>query len=143
MTIIADLIESICIESTTEQQTTTSSPQDGGNSSCPQTNPDQAVYVCPSSFRQDPKDCNQFYQCTQGEDSEDMTVTKFTCPPNTSYNEKECKCDKSQSCPSDSARSLKYLIEPRNMVNSNTNRNVNNACYLSNRKKCHSNIVTI
>lgn len=66
-----------------------------------------------------------FYQCTTSDDSDDMTITKFTCPPNTSYNEKECKCDKSQSCSSDSARSLKYLIEPRNMVISNNNRNVN------------------
>lgn len=114
------------VESTSEQPTTTSSPPpQGGNSSCPDTNPDQAVYVCPSPFRQDPKDCNMFYQCTENEDSDDMTVTKFTCPPDTSYNEKECKCDKSQSCPSDSTRSLKYLIEPRNMVISNKKQNVN------------------
>lgn len=115
-------------ETTTTQMTTTSSPPSGGNSSCPETNPDQGVYVCPSSFKQDPKDCNMFYQCTEDEDSDDMTITKFTCPPNTSYNEKDCKCDKTQSCPSDSSRSLKYLIEPRNMVIPHNN--VNNACNL-------------
>lgn len=109
---------------------TTEAPSDG-NSTCPETKPDQGVYVCPSAFRKDPKDCNMFYQCTESEDSDDMTITKFSCPPNTSYNEKECKCDKSQSCSSDSSRSLKYLIEPRNMVISNKQRNVNNtACQL-------------
>lgn len=66
-----------------------------------------------------------FYQCTTNDDSDDMTITKFTCPPNTSYNEKDCKCDKTQSCSSDNTRSLKYLIEPRNMVISNNKPNVN------------------
>lgn len=111
------------VESSTDA-TTTAKPEEG-NSTCPETKPDQGVYVCPSAFRKDPKDCNQFYQCTTNDDSDDMTITKFTCPPNTSYNEKECKCDKSQSCSSDSSRSLKYLIEPRNMVISNDRSNVN------------------
>lgn len=109
--------ESSTTEGTTESTTTTSPPPSGGNSSCPETKPDQGVYVCPSSFRQDPKDCNQFYQCTQNDDSDDMTITKFTCPPNTSYDDKQCKCVKSDNCPNDSSRSLKYLIDPRNMVN--------------------------
>lgn len=92
---------------------TTSSPP---SQECPQTNPDQGVYVCPSAFRQDPKDCNMFYQCTENDGSDDMTITKFTCPPDTSYDEQQCKCVKSNSCPSNSARALKYLIDPRNMV---------------------------
>lgn len=48
-----------------------------------------------------------------------MSIAKFSCPENTVYNEKECKCVKSQpedNCPNDGARSLKYLIQPRNLV---------------------------
>lgn len=98
-------------EGTTSGPTTTSKP-DGGDS-CPQKNPDQQLYVCPSAFRKDPKDCNQFYQCTEKDGSNDLTITKFTCPKDTSYDEKQCKCVKSDSCKSDNTRSLKYLIDPR------------------------------
>lgn len=87
--------------------------------------------MCPSAFKQDPKDCNMFYQCTQNDGSDDMTITKFTCPPDTSYDEKQCKCVKSNSCPSNSARSLKYLIDPRTMVNSgNVTMHATNTFYL-------------
>lgn len=48
-----------------------------------------------------------------------MSIAKFSCPENTVYNEKECKCVKAKpedKCTNDNARSLKYLIEPRNLV---------------------------
>lgn len=107
----------VCAEGTTETTTTSSPPPSGGNSTCPDTEPDQSVYVCPSSFKQDPKDCNMFYQCTQDDSSDDLVITKFTCPQNTAYSEKECKCVKTDNCPSENnARSLKYLIDPRTMV---------------------------
>lgn len=105
-------------EGTTNPTTTRIPPSKGGNSTCPETNPDQGVYVCPSAFRKDPKDCNMFYQCTENDGSDDMQITKFTCPPDTSYDAKQCKCIKSDNCPKNTARSLKYLIDPRSMVSS-------------------------
>lgn len=102
-----------------ETTTTTNPPPNNGDKDCPETNPDQSVYVCPTAFRRDPSDCNLFYQCTQDDDSQDMSIAKFSCPENTVYSEKECKCVKPKpedNCQNDSARSLKYLIQPRNLV---------------------------
>lgn len=101
------------------ETTTVTNPPDNGEKECPETNPDQNVYVCPSAFRRDPSDCNVFYQCTQDDDSLDMSIAKFSCPENTVYDEKECKCVKAKpedNCSNDNARSLKYLIQPRNLV---------------------------
>lgn len=114
------------LESTTTEGTTSNPPpSNGGNSSCPQTQPGQGVYVCPSAFKRDPNDCNLFYQCTQNEDSFDMTITKFMCPEGMAYNEDECKCAKAQDgdCSGQSRfvidlrNEFKYSEPPKNTVN--------------------------
>lgn len=108
---------------TTESGSTTESPTDGGDDSCPQTQPGQGVYVCPSAFKRDPNDCNLFYQCTQDDDSFDMTITKFMCPEGTVYDEDECKCvpAKDDDCKDSSRYSIdlrhfKYTEPPKNTV---------------------------
>lgn len=84
--------------------------------------------MCPSAFKRDPNDCNLFYQCTQDEDSFDMTISKFVCPENTVYDEDKCKCvpAKDSDCKDQSRhaidlRNFKYTEAPKNSVNTPIN----------------------
>lgn len=78
-------------DSTTEsqQETTESSSSD---KDCPDTDDDQNVFVCPTSFRRHPKYCNLFYQCTEDDDNQDVKVAVFHCPNNTIFDENKTKC---------------------------------------------------
>lgn len=106
--------------------TTTSNQTSSASQTCPQTTAGQGNYVCPSAFRKDPTDCNQFYQCTAHPENNELIITKFTCPTGTAYDEGGCQCVNKTStlCPSEAqARfeidvrdSLKYLDPPKNMV---------------------------
>lgn len=88
-------------DSSTTSQTDDSSTTEGGdettessssNGDCPETENDQNVFVCPSSFRRHPKYCNLFYQCTEDDDSHDVKIAMFNCPNNTIYDETQTKC---------------------------------------------------
>ncbi|CAG9786148.1 unnamed protein product [Diatraea saccharalis] len=71
-----------------DQGTTTEEPS---NKECPDTDDDQYLYVCPTSFRRHPKYCNMFYQCTE-DDNNGMKIATFTCPNNTIYDESKIQC---------------------------------------------------
>ncbi|XP_053607580.1 mucin-22-like [Plodia interpunctella] len=84
--------------STTEQKedesTTESSSTEGTSSEqeCPDTDEDQYLYVCPTSFRRHPKYCNMFYQCTEDDENHEPKIAVFTCPNNTIYDESQTQC---------------------------------------------------
>uniref|UniRef100_A0A2H1VY42 SFRICE_028671 n=1 Tax=Spodoptera frugiperda TaxID=7108 RepID=A0A2H1VY42_SPOFR len=85
-------------QSTTEQSTTEQSTTEQSNdnstteSKCPETNEDQSLFVCPTSFRRHPKYCNLFYQCDEDDDTHDVKIAVFTCPNNTIYDESQTRC---------------------------------------------------
>ncbi|CAH0701195.1 unnamed protein product [Spodoptera exigua] len=80
-------------QSTTEQSTTEQSNDNStSDSKCPETNEDQSLFVCPTSFRRHPKYCNLFYQCDEDEDTHDVKIAVFTCPNNTIYDESQTRC---------------------------------------------------
>ncbi|KAJ2946068.1 hypothetical protein O0L34_g4986 [Tuta absoluta] len=78
-------------ESTTENSgdQTTESPPD---KDCPETDEDQNLFVCPTSFKRHPKYCNMFYQCTEDDDTHDVQIATFHCPNNTIYDESKTQC---------------------------------------------------
>ncbi|KAI5651882.1 chitin binding peritrophin-A domain-containing protein [Phthorimaea operculella] len=78
-------------ESTTESSgdQTTESPSD---KECPETEDDQNLFVCPTSFKRHPKYCNMFYQCTEDDDTHDVQIATFHCPNNTIYDESKTQC---------------------------------------------------
>lgn len=85
--------------STTEQSsTTTESEQESTTQSsssekeCPETESDQNLFVCPTSFRRHPKYCNMFYQCTEDDDTHELKIATFKCPNNTIYDESQTQC---------------------------------------------------
>lgn len=88
-------------ESTTEQSTTesqdnstteSSTSEQTSESKCPETDDDQNLFVCPTSFRRHPKYCNLFYQCDEEDDTHDVKIAVFTCPNNTIYDESQTRC---------------------------------------------------
>ncbi|KAL0893082.1 hypothetical protein ABMA27_014721 [Loxostege sticticalis] len=76
------------------ESTTTESSQETSSSEkdCPETEDDQYLFVCPTSFRRHPKYCNMFYQCTEDNDSHDVKIAMFKCPNNTIYDESKTQC---------------------------------------------------
>ncbi|CAG9133347.1 unnamed protein product [Plutella xylostella] len=74
-------------ESTTQQNNETSSEKQ-----CPETEDDQYLYVCPTSFRRHPKYCNLFYQCTEDDDTHEVKIATFNCPNNTIYDDGKTQC---------------------------------------------------
>ncbi|XP_060802886.1 mucin-22-like [Amyelois transitella] len=85
--------ESMSSTEQTEDGSTTESTSTEGTSSkeCPDTDEDQYLYVCPTSFRRHPKYCNMFYQCTD-DDNHEPKIAVFTCPNNTIYDENKTQC---------------------------------------------------
>ncbi|CAH0397875.1 unnamed protein product [Chilo suppressalis] len=92
-------------ENTTENQTTASTSttesdstlttennQETSDKECPDTEDDQYLYVCPTSFRRHPKYCNMFYQCTEDDENHEVKIATFTCPNNTIYDESKIQC---------------------------------------------------
>lgn len=75
-------------QETTTEDTVTSMQK------CPETDDDQYLFVCPTSFRRHPKYCNLFYQCTEEDNSHDSKIAVFTCPNNTIYDESKVQCVK-------------------------------------------------
>ncbi|KAJ8730088.1 hypothetical protein PYW07_017126 [Mythimna separata] len=84
-------------QSTTEQtneSSTTESATDESTSEkkCPETDENQSLFVCPTSFKRHPKYCNLFYQCDEDDDTHDVKIAVFTCPNNTIYDESQTRC---------------------------------------------------
>ncbi|XP_028173842.1 uncharacterized protein LOC114362587 [Ostrinia furnacalis] len=77
---------------TTESSQGTTSQETSAEKDCPETEDDQYLYVCPTSFRRHPKYCNMFYQCTEDNDSHDVKIASFKCPNNTIYDESKSQC---------------------------------------------------
>lgn len=75
--------------STTNMETSTEGNTDGN---CPNTEDDQHLFVCPTSFRRHPKYCNIFYQCTEDDETHEIKIATFNCPNNTIYDESQTKC---------------------------------------------------
>nr|XP_021189541.2 LOW QUALITY PROTEIN: mucin-22 [Helicoverpa armigera] len=84
--------EQTTTEQTTESSTTESGSENTSESKCPETNDDQSLFVCPTSFRRHPKYCNLFYQCDENNDTHDVKIAVFTCPNNTIYDENQTRC---------------------------------------------------
>ncbi|CAH0723388.1 unnamed protein product, partial [Brenthis ino] len=86
------------VQSTTTESTTTESDKVSStesttsNQECPETDGDQFLFVCPTSFRRHPKYCNLFYQCIEDNDSHEVKVAVFNCPNNTIYDETKVQC---------------------------------------------------
>ncbi|KAM3964383.1 uncharacterized protein ACR2FA_001358 [Aphomia sociella] len=80
--------------SSTTQTDESSTTEENSNSSneCPETDEDQYLYVCPTSFKRHPKYCNMFYQCTEDDDTHEPKIAVFTCPNNTIYDESKVQC---------------------------------------------------
>nr|XP_032523715.1 LOW QUALITY PROTEIN: serine-rich adhesin for platelets-like [Danaus plexippus plexippus] len=82
-------------QSTAMESTTVTNGQDNStesNKDCPDTEKDQNLYVCPSSFKRHPKYCNLFYQCTEDNDNHEVKIAVFNCPNNTIYDENKVQC---------------------------------------------------
>ncbi|CAG9584672.1 unnamed protein product [Danaus chrysippus] len=82
-------------QSTTMESTTATNSQDNStesNKDCPDTEKDQSLYVCPTSFKRHPKYCNLFYQCTEDNDNHEVKIAVFHCPNNTIYDENKVQC---------------------------------------------------
>ncbi|VVD00831.1 unnamed protein product [Leptidea sinapis] len=89
-------------QTTTEQQPTTTetTTESSDNSTtektpakdCPNTDKNQYLYVCPTSFRRHPRYCNMFYQCLEDEENHDLKIATFYCPNNTIYDENKVQC---------------------------------------------------
>lgn len=73
---------------------TTLKPQGNkpGNSSCPPLEEGQAHFVCPTGFKQHPKDCQMFYQCSQSPETSHLSIVTFNCPNGTVYDESMIQC---------------------------------------------------
>lgn len=95
-------------EATTNTMTTTEKTSSNGNSSCPEVEEHQALFVCPTGFRRHPKDCGMFYQCTQSPETSHLSIVTFNCPNGTVYDEEDIQCRDRASddtCPSSSENS--------------------------------------
>ncbi|XP_049868738.1 serine-rich adhesin for platelets-like [Pectinophora gossypiella] len=79
-------------ESSTENGEVTTESSSSSDKDCPETEDDQNLFVCPTSFRRHPKYCNMFYQCTEDDDTHDVQIATFRCPNNTIYDESKTKC---------------------------------------------------
>ncbi|KAJ8728162.1 hypothetical protein PYW08_016547 [Mythimna loreyi] len=84
-------------QSTTEQTNESSTTESGTDEStsenkCPETDENQSLFVCPTSFKRHPKYCNLFYQCDEDDDTHDVKIAVFTCPNNTIYDESQTRC---------------------------------------------------
>ncbi|KAJ0177233.1 hypothetical protein K1T71_007242 [Dendrolimus kikuchii] len=90
--------ESVTIEPSTNSTTTIDEVQSTTEESssvkqdCPDTEQNQYLFVCPTSFRRHHKYCNMFYQCTEDDDSHEVKIVMFTCPNNTIYDETKIQC---------------------------------------------------
>ncbi|XP_052759372.1 serine-rich adhesin for platelets [Galleria mellonella] len=78
-------------DSSTNESSTTEETSSSPNK-CPETDDDQYLYVCPTSFKRHPKYCNMFYQCTEDDDTHELKIAVFTCPNNTIYDENQIQC---------------------------------------------------
>nr|XP_026488378.1 uncharacterized protein LOC113395051 [Vanessa tameamea] len=78
--------------STTENQSQSSTESNTPNEECPETDEDQYLLVCPTSFKRHPKYCNLFYQCTEDNNTHEIKVATFNCPNNTIYDESKVQC---------------------------------------------------
>lgn len=74
------------------EETTTKGSSKPGNSSCPPLEEGQAHFVCPTSFRRHPQDCQMFYQCTQSPETSHLSIVTFNCPNGTVYDEDKIQC---------------------------------------------------
>ncbi|CAK1596177.1 unnamed protein product [Parnassius mnemosyne] len=72
-------------------ETTTEGSSSSGNN-CPDTESDQYLYACPTSFRRHPKYCNLFYQCLEDNDNHELKIAVFNCPNGTIYDESKIQC---------------------------------------------------
>lgn len=96
-------------ETTSLSVDTTSKPSSKGNSSCPPIEEGQAHYVCPTGFRQHPRDCGMFYQCTESPETSHLSIVTFNCPNGTVYDEDAIQCrdrTPSDNCPTKSQAEL-------------------------------------
>ncbi|XP_026317509.1 uncharacterized protein LOC113228424 [Hyposmocoma kahamanoa] len=84
--------ESQTEESQTEESDSTTESSSSSEKECPETDDDQNLFVCPTSFKRHPKYCNLFYQCTVDDDTHDSNIATFHCPNNTIYDESQVKC---------------------------------------------------
>ncbi|XP_013169407.1 PREDICTED: serine-rich adhesin for platelets-like isoform X2 [Papilio xuthus] len=77
--------------STTEN---TEATTQGGSTvkDCPETEDDQYLYACPTSFKRHPKYCNLFYQCIENNDNHELKIATFNCPNGTIYDESKIQC---------------------------------------------------
>jgi hypothetical protein len=89
--------ETTAVPPTEEIPTTVGTPKDPpppANQTacdCCNTEPGQYSYVCPTTFRRDPRYCNRFYQCTKRDES-DVNVVFFNCPNGTIFDNKMQQC---------------------------------------------------
>lgn len=81
-------IESSTTTELTQETTTEPSP----TKKCPNTENDQYLYACPTSFKRHPKYCNLFYQCLEDNDSHELKIAVFNCPNGTIYDETKIQC---------------------------------------------------
>lgn len=100
------------IEQTTSS--TTKKPSSNGNSSCPEVNEGQALFVCPTGFRRHPQNCQMFYQCTESPETSHLSIVTFNCPNDTIYDEDQVLCRDRQpddDCPSKMNDTLRILFD--------------------------------
>lgn len=92
-------------------------PPSNGNSSCPDVEDGQALFVCPTGFRRHPQDCGMFYQCTKSPETSHLSIVSFQCPNNTIYDEQAIQCvepsenDNCQPQPIDKFRGTLFDLE--------------------------------
>ncbi|XP_013142956.1 PREDICTED: mucin-22-like [Papilio polytes] len=79
-------------ESTTENTEATTTQGSSTGKDCPDTEDDQYLYACPTSFKRHPKYCNLFYQCIENNDNHELKIATFNCPNGTIYDESKIQC---------------------------------------------------
>ncbi|KPJ08111.1 hypothetical protein RR48_12850 [Papilio machaon] len=78
--------------STTENTEATTTQGGSTVKDCPETEDDQYLYACPTSFKRHPKYCNLFYQCIENNDNHELKIATFNCPNGTIYDESKIQC---------------------------------------------------
>lgn len=82
----------LSLESTTEDMHSATEETSPDKPHCPETEEEQYLLVCPTSFKRHPKYCNMFYQCIEDDDTREPKIATFTCPNNTIYDETKVQC---------------------------------------------------
>ncbi|CAG5050536.1 unnamed protein product [Parnassius apollo] len=77
----------------TENSSETTTEESSSNANnCPDTDSDQYLFACPTSFRRHPKYCNLFYQCLEDNNNHELKIAVFNCPNGTIYDESKIQC---------------------------------------------------